>query len=93
MPNCPCYRSTLYVLSLDFAPPLAYLCNKEVGLLPRRKVTASLRLIPIHDLLPVPFAPLSGRIARIAWEPAHANRDVDRPRGRVGLILPIVTSR
>ena len=83
----------LDVLSLDFTRPLAYLCNKEAWSLPRRKVTASFRLPPMHDVLPIPFAPLFGRIARIAREPAHANRYINRPRGRVGLVLPIVTGR
>lgn len=71
----------LHTSSPDFAFPLAYLRHKEVRYLPRRKVAAPLRLVPIHDILVVPFAPFLRCIAIIAAEPTHANRYVYRPRG------------
>lgn len=47
----------------------------------------------MHDVPPIPLAPLSRRVRRIAREPAHADGEIDRPRRRVGLVLPVVARR
>lgn len=86
-------KNMLHAFSPNFASPLANLRNKDVWYLPRCKVAASIRLLPVHDVLVIPFAPFSWSITVIATEPTHANRYVYRPCSRVQLTLPVITSR
>lgn len=77
----------------QFAAPRTHLFNKEIWHLPRSKVAASLRLVPIHNVRVVSFAPFLRSITIVASKPTHTNRKINRPCGCVRLALPIVTSR
>lgn len=85
--SCTRSKSSIDALDLKLAPPLADLSDKQVRLFPRRKMAAPLRLIPIHAILPIPFAPLSGCMTHITRKSAYAHGQVDRPGGGIGLVL------
>ena len=54
---------------------------------------APLRLIPIHNIPPIPLAPLPRRITIVAPEPTNPNRQLNPPSRRIDFTLPIEPRR